>query len=232
MAAWRSLALPLLVVAALSAPQSSAFVAAPLPHALRPPSNQGHQRSADAPAPLCGRALDRGVGRARVACLGAAGDAEGSGNVVEGSLTTRGCKIWYQVSAFPSPFARPGPVWPGQSLPSLSTRPPDASKSRVNASSMTQSRGWSPQVARPPESQRGLFETREMRSKRAALPLVVLHGGPGIPHDYLLPLAGLAESAGGRAVFFYDQLGSGNSDSPQDEEFYSVEQCAQVDPEP
>ncbi|KAJ1493594.1 hypothetical protein T484DRAFT_1767883 [Baffinella frigidus] len=183
MAAWRSLALPLLVVAALSAPQSSAFVAAPLPHALRPPSNQGHQRSADAPAPLCGRALDRGVGRARVACLGAAGDAEGSGNVVEGSLTTRGCKIWYQ-------------------------------------------------VARPPESQRGLFETREMRSKRAALPLVVLHGGPGIPHDYLLPLAGLAESAGGRAVFFYDQLGSGNSDSPQDEEFYSVEQCAQVDPEP
>lgn len=40
-------------------------------------------------------------------------------------------------------------------------------------------------------------------------PLVVLHGGPGATHDYLLPLADLARD--GRAVVFYDQLGNGRS---------------------
>jgi len=42
----------------------------------------------------------------------------------------------------------------------------------------------------------------------------VLHGGPGLPHDYLQDLARVAE--GGRAVVFYDQLGSGHSDHPDD----------------
>ena len=41
------------------------------------------------------------------------------------------------------------------------------------------------------------------------LPLVVLHGGPGASHDYLLSLADLARS--GRAVVHYDQLGNGRS---------------------
>lgn len=40
-------------------------------------------------------------------------------------------------------------------------------------------------------------------------PLVVLHGGPGIPHDYTLRIAGIA--AQGRAVVHYDQLGCGRS---------------------
>ncbi|KAJ7733258.1 proline-specific peptidase [Mycena maculata] len=38
--------------------------------------------------------------------------------------------------------------------------------------------------------------------------LIVLHGGPGISHDYLIPLTDLAPST---AVIFYDQLGSGQS---------------------
>src|SRR5436190_13166548 len=42
----------------------------------------------------------------------------------------------------------------------------------------------------------------------APAPLVVLHGGPGATHDYLLSLADLAE---GRAVIHYDQLGNGRS---------------------
>lgn len=46
------------------------------------------------------------------------------------------------------------------------------------------------------------------------LPLLVLHGGPGFPHDYLEDLAGLADS--GRTVIFYDQLGCGKSDHPDD----------------
>lgn len=40
-------------------------------------------------------------------------------------------------------------------------------------------------------------------------PLVVLHGGPGVPHQYTLRMARLAES--GRAVVHYDQLGCGRS---------------------
>ncbi len=40
-------------------------------------------------------------------------------------------------------------------------------------------------------------------------PLVVLHGGPGVPHDYTLRMARLAEQ--GRAVVHYDQLGCGRS---------------------
>jgi L-proline amide hydrolase len=39
-------------------------------------------------------------------------------------------------------------------------------------------------------------------------PLVVLHGGPGATHDYLLSLADLADS---RAVVHYDQVGNGRS---------------------
>ncbi|MET8945401.1 proline iminopeptidase-family hydrolase [Streptomyces sp. NPDC004542] len=44
---------------------------------------------------------------------------------------------------------------------------------------------------------------------RGRVPLVVLHGGPGFPHDYLLSVARLAET--GRAVVHYDQLGCGRS---------------------
>jgi len=40
------------------------------------------------------------------------------------------------------------------------------------------------------------------------LPLLCLHGGPGMPHDYLEPLAELADE---RPVVFYDQLGCGRS---------------------
>jgi len=42
-------------------------------------------------------------------------------------------------------------------------------------------------------------------------PLVVLHGGPGISHDYLIPLADLTSRSPSTAVIFYDQLGSGQS---------------------
>ena len=44
-------------------------------------------------------------------------------------------------------------------------------------------------------------------------PLLLLHGGPGAAHLYLLPLGALADE---RPVIFYDQLGCGQSDSPQD----------------
>lgn len=40
-------------------------------------------------------------------------------------------------------------------------------------------------------------------------PLLVLHGGPGMTHDYLLSLTALADT--GRAVIHYDQIGGGRS---------------------
>ncbi|MHB1526688.1 MAG: proline iminopeptidase-family hydrolase [Candidatus Dormibacteria bacterium] len=40
------------------------------------------------------------------------------------------------------------------------------------------------------------------------IPLLCLHGGPGMPHDYLEPLAKLADE---RPLIFYDQLGCGRS---------------------
>ena len=53
------------------------------------------------------------------------------------------------------------------------------------------------------------------------LPLLVLHGGPGAPHDYLEDLAAL--SAGGRPVVFYDQLGCGRSDHPDDPALWTLD---------
>jgi len=52
--------------------------------------------------------------------------------------------------------------------------------------------------------------TGELRPGDAAAPapLVVLHGGPGAAHDYLLTLTDLAAE---RAVVHYDQLGNGRS---------------------
>jgi L-proline amide hydrolase len=55
------------------------------------------------------------------------------------------------------------------------------------------------------------------------VPLVVLHGGPGATHDYVLRVAGLADT--GRAVVHYDQLGNGRSTHLPDAapDFWTVE---------
>jgi len=45
---------------------------------------------------------------------------------------------------------------------------------------------------------------------RSRTPLVVLHGGPGVSHDSLIPLSDLSESAN-IPVIFYDQVGNGRS---------------------
>jgi L-proline amide hydrolase len=53
------------------------------------------------------------------------------------------------------------------------------------------------------------------------LPLLALHGGPGVPHDYLESMAALADT--GRRVIFYDQLGCGNSDHPHNPSLWTVD---------
>lgn len=52
------------------------------------------------------------------------------------------------------------------------------------------------------------------------LPLLVIHGGPGLPSDYLEPLASLAQ---GRRVIFYDQIGCGRSDHPHDPTLWQLD---------
>ncbi|MFF8378130.1 proline iminopeptidase-family hydrolase [Streptomyces sp. NPDC015661] len=47
------------------------------------------------------------------------------------------------------------------------------------------------------------------------LPLLVVGGGPGCPHDYLSDLSALYEETS-RQVVFYDQIGCGRSDHPDD----------------
>jgi proline iminopeptidase len=50
--------------------------------------------------------------------------------------------------------------------------------------------------------------------------LLVLHGGPGGSHHNLIPLQALSDQ---RPVIFYDQLGCGNSDRPDDPSLWSAE---------
>ena len=52
------------------------------------------------------------------------------------------------------------------------------------------------------------------------MPLLVIHGGPGFSHHYLLTLTDLADE---RPVILYDQLDSGNSDRPGDPKNWTVE---------
>jgi proline iminopeptidase len=54
----------------------------------------------------------------------------------------------------------------------------------------------------------------------AGIPLLTLHGGPGVPHDYLEPLERLGDE---RPVVFYDQLGCGRSERPSDRSLWRVE---------
>jgi proline-specific peptidase len=52
------------------------------------------------------------------------------------------------------------------------------------------------------------------------VPLLVIHGGPGMPSDYLFSLGGLASD---RPVVFYDQLGCGRSATASDSQLWTIE---------
>lgn len=54
----------------------------------------------------------------------------------------------------------------------------------------------------------------------AGVPLLVVHGGPGLPHDYLRSLERLADE---REVIFWDQLGCGRSRRPSNTQLWTME---------
>jgi proline-specific peptidase len=51
-------------------------------------------------------------------------------------------------------------------------------------------------------------------ASRDGFPIIMLHGGPGYPHSYMLPLK--QQACRGRPVYFYDQMGCGESRLPTD----------------
>jgi L-proline amide hydrolase len=77
-------------------------------------------------------------------------------------------------------------------------------------------------------------------ARPGALPLLVLHGGPGMAHNYVRNVAALADETG-RQVIHYDQIGCGNSthlpDAPADfwtpelfvDEFHTVRAALGID---
>lgn len=56
-------------------------------------------------------------------------------------------------------------------------------------------------------------------------PLVVIHGGPSVPCDYLLPLVDVLSPP--RSIILFDQLGCGRSDRPINLEDYSIDLVVQ-----
>ena len=60
----------------------------------------------------------------------------------------------------------------------------------------------------------------ELHAGSKPLLLLVLHGGPGFLHDYLEDLSRLEEE--GRPVVFYDHIGCGRSDHPDDAALWTM----------
>ena len=54
-------------------------------------------------------------------------------------------------------------------------------------------------------------------------PLLAVHGGPGLPHDYLLPSMAEFAAVDRRPVILYDQLGCGDSDRPLDPTLWRID---------
>ncbi|MEM4104672.1 MAG: proline iminopeptidase-family hydrolase [Thermoplasmatales archaeon] len=57
--------------------------------------------------------------------------------------------------------------------------------------------------------------------QKSVTKILCLHGGPGMSHDYLLPLADLAQF--GIEVIFYDQFGCGRSEEPKERWKFSID---------
>jgi proline iminopeptidase len=66
------------------------------------------------------------------------------------------------------------------------------------------------------------YEVWTQRLGSGPTKVLLLHGGPGIPHDYLQCFADFLPQAG-IEIYFYDQLGVGLSDHPDDTSLWTIE---------
>jgi proline iminopeptidase len=66
----------------------------------------------------------------------------------------------------------------------------------------------------------GKYNVWTKRIGSGPVKLLTLHGGPGFPHDYLEPFEDFLPK--GVELYYYDQLGVGNSDQPTDASLWTV----------
>ncbi len=68
----------------------------------------------------------------------------------------------------------------------------------------------------------GKYRVWTKRIGRGGTKILALHGGPGMNHVYLESLEDFLPE-GGYELYYYDQLGCGNSDKPTDDSLWTVE---------
>ncbi len=74
----------------------------------------------------------------------------------------------------------------------------------------------------PVETPSGTFEVWTRKAgDHPTVKMLLLHGGPGATHEYLLPLEEPLVGAG-YEIYFYDQLGSHFSDQPDDPSLWEI----------
>src|SRR5450631_898503 len=67
----------------------------------------------------------------------------------------------------------------------------------------------------------GKYKVWTKRMGSGPLKVLLLHGGPGFPHDYLEAMESFLPQAG-IEMYYYDQLGVGNSDVPDDPALWTL----------
>ncbi len=67
----------------------------------------------------------------------------------------------------------------------------------------------------------GKYKVWTKRLGSGSVKVLLLHGGPGFPHDYLEAMESFLPQAG-IEMYYYDQLGVGNSDVPDDPALWTL----------
>jgi proline iminopeptidase len=67
----------------------------------------------------------------------------------------------------------------------------------------------------------GKYKVWTKRIGSGSVKVLLLHGGPGFPHDYLEAMESFLPQAG-IEIYYYDQLGVGNSDIPDDPTLWTL----------
>lgn len=70
----------------------------------------------------------------------------------------------------------------------------------------------------------GKIYYKAYRTDNNAVPLIMVHGGPGVTHDYLVPTAKALSQK--RPVILYDQLGCGKSERKNDSSLWNLDSYA------
>jgi proline iminopeptidase len=104
----------------------------------------------------------------------------------------------------------------GSSVPSASQSSPYFDNSR-NADA------WSGGARMIPiHTPNGAFNVWVKRvGNNPSLKVLLLHGGPAVPHDYLEAMDSFLPAAG-IEYYYYDQLGAGNSDQPKNDDLWTT----------